>query len=148
MKVQAGGPGVVKSARGGVAAGFTLIELMIVVAIVAILAAIAYPSYQEHVRKSRRAQAKADLLEYAQMAERHHTVNNSYESFVLPSDQSPREDGSTAWYGLDFDEDPTQSTFKIVATPNGDQERDRCGDLSLDQAGRKGNSKGNLAECW
>ena len=44
------------------AGGFTLIELMIVVAVLAILAAIAFPSYQEHVRKARRAQAKADLV--------------------------------------------------------------------------------------
>ena len=56
------------------AKGFTLIELMIVVAVVAILATIAMPSYQEHVRKSRRAQAKADLVELAQQLERHHTV--------------------------------------------------------------------------
>ncbi|MDW7601742.1 prepilin-type N-terminal cleavage/methylation domain-containing protein, partial [Stenotrophomonas maltophilia] len=61
-------------AAGRLARGFTLIELMIVVAVVAILAAIAYPSYSEHVRKSRRAQAKADLVEYAQLAERFHTV--------------------------------------------------------------------------
>ena len=84
--------------RGGMirsaAAGFTLIELMIVVAVVAILAAIAVPSYQEQVRKSRRAQAKADLVEYAQMAERFFTVNNTYVGFTLPTTQSPREGGT------------------------------------------------------
>lgn len=69
--------------------GFTLIELMVVVAIVGILAAVAYPSYAEHIRKSRRAQAKADLVEYAQLAERSHTTNNTYASFLLATARRP-----------------------------------------------------------
>ncbi|WP_434027686.1 type IV pilin protein [[Pseudomonas] boreopolis] len=130
------------------AAGFTLIELMIVVAVVAILAAVAYPSYQEYVRKARRGQAKADLVEYAQRAERYHTVNNTYVGFTLPSLQSPREAGATARYTLALNPAPTQSTFTIVATATGAQATDKCGNLSLDQAGRKGNSQGSLADCW
>ncbi len=77
--------------------GFTLIELMIVVAVVAILSAIAYPSYTEHVRKSRRAQAKVDLVEYGQLAERFHTVQNTYSGFTLPTNVSPREGGTAAY---------------------------------------------------
>ena len=46
--------------------GFTLIEVMIVVAIVGILSAIAYPSYQEYVRRGHRAEARAGLLQAAQ----------------------------------------------------------------------------------
>jgi type IV pilus assembly protein PilE len=46
------------------AKGFTLIELMIVVAVVGILAAIAYPSYQDSVRKSRRADARDGTAKY------------------------------------------------------------------------------------
>lgn len=129
--------------------GFTLIELMIVVAVVAILAAIAYPSYLEHVRKSRRAQAKADLVELAQLAERHHTVNNSYAGFALPFQRSPREaTQAAAWYDIDLEPASTQSTFSLVATAKNDQVNDRCGNLRLNQAGAKDSSEGSLAECW
>ena len=61
--------------------GFTLIELMIVVAVVGILAAVAYPSYQEYVRKAKRAEGRTALLELLQQQERYMTQNNSYKAF-------------------------------------------------------------------
>ena len=61
--------------------GFTLIELMIVVAIVAILAAIAYPSYQDSVLKGRRAEARTALLELMQQQERYLTQRGTYLVF-------------------------------------------------------------------
>lgn len=64
------------------ASGFTLIELMIVVAIIAILAAIAYPSYAEAVRKGRRAEARTALLQLMQQQERFMTQNNTYQAFA------------------------------------------------------------------
>ena len=60
--------------------GFTLIELMIVVAIVAILASIAYPSYREHVRKSNRVEAKSLLMQIMQQEERFKTENLTYST--------------------------------------------------------------------
>lgn len=57
---------------------FTLIELMIVVAVIAILAAIAYPSYQESVRKTKRTDAKADMMALAHNLQRFKIVNFSY----------------------------------------------------------------------
>ena len=132
--------------------GFTLIELMIVVAIVAILAAVAYPSYTNQVRKSRRAQAKADLVELAQQAERYHTVNNSFADFDLGTTsgtfaQSPRE-GGTARYTLSTAGAPTQSTYTLQAVPQGDQAKDKCGTLSITQAGVKGSTGAAVSECW
>ncbi len=128
-------------------AGFTLIELMIVVAVVAILAAIAFPSYQEHVRKARRAQVKADLVEYAQLAERHHTVNNRYTGFVLPATKSPRG-GAEDYYNLELDTPEKTNSFVIQATPRNAQLADRCGTLTINQAGVKTHSSGTYSDCW
>jgi type IV pilus assembly protein PilE len=65
--------------------GFTLIEVLVVVAIVAILAAIAYPSYMESVMKGRRAEGRAALLELLQQQERFMTQRNVYFSFTNAS---------------------------------------------------------------
>lgn len=59
-------------------AGFTLIELMIVVVIVAILAAIAYPSYQNQVQKTRRTDGQAKLMEIMSAQERYYSARNTY----------------------------------------------------------------------
>lgn len=131
--------------------GFTLIELMVTVAIVAILAAIAIPSYQEQVRKGMRGQAQADLVELAQRAERHHTVNNTYSSFwaTVPSDQrvSPR-DGGTAYYNLSMRSD-SANQFVLTATPvaSTPQAKDRCGTMTVDQRSVKTHSIGSDHEC-
>lgn len=61
--------------------GFTLIELMIVVAVIGVLAAIAYPAYKDSILKGRRAQARAALAELLQQQERYMTQNNCYLGF-------------------------------------------------------------------
>ncbi|MNK10292.1 Fimbrial protein precursor [compost metagenome] len=128
--------------------GFTLIELMIVVGIVGILAAIAYPSYNEHVRKSRRAQAKADLVEYAQTLERFHTSNNSYADFAFANGtttvNSPREGGTVAY---EITVESEQSAFTLTATAKNGQLKDKCGNLSVNQANVK-TAQATLSDCW
>ncbi|MNV28858.1 Fimbrial protein precursor [compost metagenome] len=128
------------------ALGFTLIELMITVAVVAILAAVAIPSYSEHVRKSRRAQAKADLVELAQQLERFHTVQNTYNGMTLPFTQSPRDGKS--YYALSLSGAATSSSFTLQAVPGTGQDKDKCGTLTLDQAGRKTPTAAKVAGCW
>ena len=130
------------------AGGFTLIELMVVVAIVAILVAIAYPSFADAIRKSRRGQAKADMVQAAQMMERFHTQNNTYVGATIPG-QSPAT--GTPNYVLDVNPVATQATFRIRAVPQGAQTADtRCGTLTINQAGVKTESgtAPDFSECW
>lgn len=133
--------------------GFTLIELMITVGIVAILVAIAYPSYADSVRKSRRGQAKADLVEASQIAERYRTINNTYVGLSAGtastdeiSPDSPRE--GTARYRIALS-GVTDTTYTLTATPlaGNDQANDACGTLSITQSGAKGHSAGDNDIC-
>lgn len=62
--------------------GFTLIELMIVVAIIAILSSIAYPAYTSSILKGKRAEGRAALAELMQQQERYMTQRNVYLSFT------------------------------------------------------------------
>ncbi|HET6545216.1 MAG TPA: type IV pilin protein [Rhodanobacteraceae bacterium] len=127
--------------------GFTLIELMIVVAIVAILALIAYPSYQEYIRKTHRAQAKADLMELVQQLERRYTTDRTYAGFDLPA-ESPRDaDAGAGFYALTPATITSANTYTLTATPENSQTSDRCGTLTIDNFGVKTHSAGP-DDCW
>ncbi|HER34946.1 MAG: type IV pilin protein [Halothiobacillaceae bacterium] len=144
-------------------AGFTLIELMIVVAIIGILAAIAYPSYINSVVKTKRAAATACLSEYANYMERFYTTNLRYDedrggtAVSLPALDCASNANTGDDYAYSFLGTPTRSTFVLRAVPqNAQATRDDCGTLTLDQAGTRGagvDDDGNIDtstvdQCW
>lgn len=127
--------------------GFTLIELMIVVAIVGILAAIAYPSYQNSTQKSWRANAASCLVELAQSMERRYTANSSYVGTTLPTSGCNTAQMATR-YVISFAATATATTFSLQAVPTTIQAGDTCGTLTINQMGQKAASGGTASACW
>lgn len=140
--------------------GFTLIELMIVVAIVGIIAAIAYPSYVEYVERARRSDAQGALMGLASAMERHRTANGSYLGAGSPNsgapsiypDESPI-DGSTKYYDLLIDDSSvianvTATSYVLIARPKNAQAGD--GILVLRHTGARGwdrNNDGDISDA-
>lgn len=134
--------------------GFSLIELMVVVAIVGILAAISYPSYVEYVKKGKRAEAKAALLEAVQNLERYYSANGTYlnvagDALAAVFTVSVPSSG-TANYSVQVVGTPTRNAYQMEAARSGSMASDACGDFRITQAGARtlnSNTK-SLSECW
>jgi len=144
--------------------GFTLVEIMVVLAIVMTLAAIAMPSYTENIKQSKRAEAKAQLLEAAQYMQRFYSQNDSYAqnragtAVTIPDALArvPRTAAAGSQnYSIGFATPaPTTATFTLQAAPrvDGSMAGDKCGTFTLTQAGQRGvagNAAGTTADsCW
>ena len=141
--------------------GFSLIELMVVVAIVGILATIAYPSYQDYVRRAARAEARAAMLHMAQLQERNFSDRGAYveipigdlsSSTTLSAWQNANWSGSN--YGSrKYDVKVTvagtpANTFTITAIPANGFSEPACGELSVTSNGTRSSSVGDYATCW
>jgi type IV pilus assembly protein PilE len=128
--------------------GFTLIEIMIVVAVIAIIATIALPAYQSSIRKSKRTDAKAGLVDAAAKLEQYYLDNKSYTTDMTKL-------GFTAASGVDTSDAHYKMTvtassgctiaacYTVTAVPQGDQTSDTCGTLTVNSMGIK-----TPSDCW
>lgn len=117
--------------------GFTLIEIMIVIAILGIIVSIALPAYQDSVRKAKRADAQGALLSFANAMERYFTTNGSYDGATAAdvySDQVP-VDGGTAYYTLSVNVTNGGSSYTLTAAATGSMAGD--GDFTLTSTGQR-----------
>lgn len=137
--------------------GFTLTELVIVIAIVAILVSLAVPGYRDFVYRTKRMEAINTVIELAACQERIYTQTRRYgvsgcgltAGCIDSADQRYKVCFGTGRPGANG---PADQSFVVTATPQGPQAGDRCGDISLDDVGARGASRANdaadVARCW
>lgn len=127
--------------------GFTLIELMIVVAIIGIISAIAYPSYQDHVEKGRVSEGRVALTSAANLMERCYSTRGTYVDCPALAAAITSESG---FYSVD-DDAADANTFTLEATRAKATGSNKCGTLTLTQSGATGvtgTAPWGAERCW
>lgn len=143
--------------------GFSLVEIMIVLAIVGILASIAYPGYASYITRSRRIEGQMALLDIMQQQERFYSLHNTYAAFAADSPDPDAQrfkwwsGGAAAASAYELrgaacpDRDITEC-IELTALPGTDKvdakfSDTECGALTLDSIGRRGPA-GGKTRCW
>ncbi|HCA5050111.1 type IV pilin protein, partial [Acinetobacter baumannii] len=118
--------------------GFTLIELMIVVAIIAILAAIAYPSYTQYKIRTNRADVQSEMMQTAQRLQSYYVINHTYTNATLDNGLTSKDyPPSNAVYGIALN--VNDQTWTLTATPKTNTIQAENGIVLLNSDGQK---------CW
>lgn len=138
--------------------GFTLIELMIVVAIVAILVVVAYPAYSKQIRKGHRVDAKSAVLEAAAREEKFFATHNQYSNVAVDLNYAALPfdviSNGQKVYELSITVNTAGApTYLITATPFGDQVNDACHTYQVDNFGTQANlssggAPNSTTGCW
>lgn len=135
--------------------GFTLIELMVVVAIVGILTMVALPYYEEYVIRSNRSVGTAELMKLASRQEQFFIDNKRYALSIdslgyveSRIDKKGEQVASGGIYSLSLGSGlgSSGSVFILQAEPQGRQIKDDCGTLTLNHLGQRGDDGGS--RCW
>jgi type IV pilus assembly protein PilE len=123
--------------------GFSLIELMIVVAVVAILSSVAYPSYQSHIRKSNRSAVQAFLMEVAARQQQRFLDVRSYAPSLTVLGMGASSDVQARYEITVATVAGPPPTFTLTAAPKLSQASDSCGTITVTSTGAR-----TPADCW
>lgn len=117
--------------------GFTLIEMMIVVALIGILASIAYPSYQSYVVKTKRADMMSEMQNIASIIESRKLAQGGYSNDLLTNlgGNFPRQ--GAALYTISFTPNPLTSQWTVTVTPITSTQMANDGRMTLNYVGVK-----------
>ena len=133
--------------------GFSLIELMIVLAITSILASLAYANYTDRIIRARRLDGKVSLLALANQIERFSTYEHTYKLSPELKQKLPQQ-STNGFYQLSIIR-ASDRAFKVQATPIKTQTDKQCESFTFDQIGHKGLAAGPWGEptgdvdaCW
>ena len=135
-------------------AGFSLVELLMVLVIMGVLSALALPGYTRYVQRGNRTEVMAALLEAQHFMERYYSANGQYLSPanavpMLPQRLQRIPIQGTVRYQLSVRE-ATVNSYLLQAVPEGSMAGDVCGNLTINQTGLRGvlNSTNSVSECW
>lgn len=143
--------------------GWTLTELLMVMAIMAVLAAMAWPSYTQYIQRGHRAEAMAALLEAQHFMERYYSAHGRYSlqaasgaAAVAPAlparlQRIPADTkaDASARYAVSVSQISANS-YTLSAVPMGSMAGDKCASLTLSHTAVRGTTSrvATVAECW
>jgi type IV pilus assembly protein PilE len=129
--------------------GFTLIELMIVVAIIGVLAAVAVPAYTDYVLKGKRSDAKAELLKAQIAQEKYRASHTSYGTLIdIGSSTTSTYTSPGGYYTIGISGTPDGTTYTVTATPKSPFADATCGTFAINQDGADYSGTNADATCW
>ena len=130
--------------------GFSIIELLMVLAITGLLAAMSYPNYHNYITRAHRTEGKTALLDLACRMEHYYSKHQTYQTATIgtgnKTDVLGESLSETRLYTLSIAR-ATDETYLLTATTRTLTQDAQCPLLTLNHSGAKG-PRGGIVSCW